>query len=79
MPGEKYVLFALSNFIFFYGGRPFLKGFFDESRKKQPGMMTLIALATSVAYFYSPAVVFAGISSSRLLTKGYGQYKKLFE
>lgn len=58
IPGEKYVLFALSSFIFFYGGWPFLKGFFDESRKKQPGMMTLIALATSVAYFYSSAVVF---------------------
>ncbi|MGB6607570.1 MAG: copper-translocating P-type ATPase [Atribacterota bacterium] len=58
IPGEKYVLFVLSSFIFFYGGRPFLKGFFDESRKKQPGMMTLIALATSVAYFYSSAVVF---------------------
>jgi Cu2+-exporting ATPase len=58
IPGEKYVLFVLSSFIFFYGGRPFLKGFFDESRKRQPGMMTLIALATSVAYFYSSAVVF---------------------
>src|SRR5665648_889322 len=58
IPGEKYVLFALSSFIFFYSGLPFLKGFFDESRKKQPGMMTLIALATSVAYFYSSAVVF---------------------
>ena len=57
-PGEKYVLFALSSFIFFYGGRPFLKGFFEESRKKQPGMMILIALAISVAYFYSSAVVF---------------------
>lgn len=57
-PGEKYVLFALSSFIFFYGGRPFLKGFFEESKKKQPGMMTLIALAISVAYFYSSAVVF---------------------
>jgi len=58
IPGEKYVLFALSSFIFFYGGWPFLKGFFDESKKKQPGMMTLIALAISVAYFYSSAVVF---------------------
>ncbi len=58
IPGEKYVLFALSSFIFFYGGQPFLKGFIDESRKKQPGMMTLIALAISVAYFYSSAVVF---------------------
>ena len=32
IPGEKYVLFALSSFIFFFGGRPFLIGFFEESR-----------------------------------------------
>ncbi len=42
----------------FYGGWPFLKGLIDELKKKQPGMMTLIALAISVAYFYSGAVVF---------------------
>ncbi len=58
IPGEKYILFILSSFIFFYGGYPFLSGFRDEIKKKQPGMMTLIALATSVAYFYSSAVVF---------------------
>lgn len=57
-PGEKYVLFVLSSFIFFYGGWPFLIGIFREFKKKQPGMMTLIALAISVAYFYSSAVVF---------------------
>jgi Cu2+-exporting ATPase len=56
--GDSYVLFALSSFIFFFGGWPFLKGLFDELKKKQPGMMTLIALAISVAYFYSSAVVF---------------------
>ncbi|MGB5847896.1 MAG: copper-translocating P-type ATPase [Ignavibacteriaceae bacterium] len=56
--GDIYVLFALSSFTFFYGGWPFLKGLFDELKKKQPGMMTLIALAISVAYFYSSAVVF---------------------
>ena len=56
--GDIYVLFALSSFIFFYGGYPFLKGLFDELKNKQPGMMTLIALAISVAYFYSSAVVF---------------------
>jgi len=58
LPFEKYILFALSSFIFFYGGLPFLKGIFEELRKKQPGMMTLIAIAISVAYFYSSAVVF---------------------
>lgn len=56
--GDNYVLFGLSTFVFFYGGWPFLKGLFDELKKKQPGMMTLIALAISVAYFYSSAVVF---------------------
>ena len=56
--GDIYALFALSSFVFFYGGYPFLKGLFDELKNKQPGMMTLIALAISVAYFYSSAVVF---------------------
>lgn len=56
--GDKYVLWILSSFIFFYGGWPFLKGIFEELKKKQPGMMTLIALAIFVAYAYSSAVVF---------------------
>lgn len=56
--GDKYLLFILSSFIFFWGGLPFLKGIFSELRQKHPGMMTLIALAISVAYFYSTAVVF---------------------
>ncbi|GBD87987.1 copper-exporting P-type ATPase B [bacterium BMS3Abin03] len=56
--GSQYVLFALSTFVFFYGGYPFLKGMFDELKKAMPGMMTLIAVAISVAYFYSSAVVF---------------------
>ncbi|MEJ2494918.1 MAG: heavy metal translocating P-type ATPase [Ignavibacteriaceae bacterium] len=56
--GDIYVLFALSTFVFFFGGYPFLKGLIDELKQKQPGMMTLIALAISVAYFYSGAVVF---------------------
>ena len=56
--GDKYLLFFLSSFIFFWGGLPFLKGIFAELKQKRPGMMTLIALAISVAYFYSSAVVF---------------------
>ena len=56
--GDKYLSFLLSSFVFFYGGYPFLKGMFDEFKEKQPGMMTLIAVAVSVAYFYSSAVVF---------------------
>ncbi|MCP6719323.1 MAG: copper-translocating P-type ATPase [Patescibacteria group bacterium] len=56
--GDKYLLFALSAIVFFYGGWPFLKGIVEELRKRQPGMMTLIALAISVAFLYSTAVVF---------------------
>ncbi len=56
--GSLYLTFILSSIVFFYGGYPFLKGIWDELRKGQPGMMTLIALAISVAYFYSAAVVF---------------------
>ncbi|GAB4363724.1 MAG: heavy metal translocating P-type ATPase [Calditrichia bacterium] len=57
-PGDIFLAFLFSSAVFFYGGYPFLKGLFDELKKKQPGMMTLIALAISVAYFYSSAVVF---------------------
>ena len=57
-PGDIYILFILSSVIYVYGGYPFLKGIVDELKKKQPGMMTLIAIAISVAYVYSAAVVF---------------------
>jgi Cu2+-exporting ATPase len=56
--GDRYLQFTLSSVVFFYGGWPFLKGMVEELKKKKPGMMTLIALAISVAYFYSSAVVF---------------------
>jgi len=58
VPGNPYVLLALSSIIYFWGGWPFLKGFTDEIKQKGPGMMTLIAMAISVAYFYSTATVF---------------------
>jgi Cu2+-exporting ATPase len=56
--GDAYVLWALSSIVFFYGGWPFLKGLFDEVGKKEPGMMTLIAIAITTAYGYSSFVVF---------------------
>lgn len=57
-PGSKYVLLILSSIVFFYGGWPFLKGLVGEIRAKNPGMMTLVAFAISVAYIYSVATVF---------------------
>jgi len=57
-PGDKYVLFALSTFIFFFGGYPFLKGLYDEVKANAIGMMTLIGVAITVAWAYSVAVTF---------------------
>jgi Cu2+-exporting ATPase len=57
-PGSQYVVFIIASFIFFYGGWPFLRGFADEIKQKSAGMMTLIALAITVAYIYSTATVF---------------------
>ncbi|MFW6319525.1 MAG: copper-translocating P-type ATPase [Bacillota bacterium] len=52
------LLFVIATGIFFYGGWPFLTGAKDEISKKIPGMMTLIALAITVAYLFSSATVF---------------------
>ncbi len=56
--GDLYILAALSTFVYFYGGWPFLKGAVDELKGGEPGMMTLIGMAISIAFFYSVAVVF---------------------
>lgn len=56
--GDKYVLLILSSVIYFYGGMPFLKGMVSEIKDKAIGMMTLVALAITVAFVYSVAVVF---------------------
>ncbi len=57
-PGSQYILFALSTIVFFYGGWPFLKGWLQETKAKNPGMMFLIGFAITVAYIYSVAIVF---------------------
>jgi Cu2+-exporting ATPase len=56
--GDSYLHWVFATAIFLYGGWPFLAGLVSELRKMAPGMMTLIALAIGVAYFYSSAVVF---------------------
>jgi Cu2+-exporting ATPase len=57
-PGSNYLLLALSTFVFLYGGWPFLKGWYDEMKTWNPGMMTLIGFAITVAFLYSTATVF---------------------
>ena len=54
--GSNYLQFLLSSIVYFYGGWPFLTGFFSEIRDKRPGMMTLIAVAITVAWGYSSAI-----------------------
>ena len=57
---SQYLTFILSSFVFFYGGFVFLRGAFSELKARLPGMMTLIAIAISAAYFYSVFTVFYG-------------------
>ncbi len=56
--GSLYLLFGLSSIVFFYGGWPFLKGWFNEMKTWKPGMMTLVGFAITVSYIYSVATVF---------------------
>ena len=58
IPFHSEILFLLSLIVYTYGGLPFLKGMVQEVKNRQPGMMTLIAMAISVAFFYSTATVF---------------------
>ncbi len=55
--GDELLLLLLATIVFVYGGWPFLSGLVSELRQRQPGMMTLIALAITVAFAYSAAVV----------------------
>ncbi len=61
--GSEYLPLALGSIVFFYGGWVFLVGALRELKAKLPGMMTLIAIAISAAYFYS---IYA------LLRQGFG-------
>ncbi len=56
-PGVNWIIPVLATVIYFYGGWVFLRGAYYELRSKI-GMMTLVALAITVAYVYSVAVSF---------------------
>ncbi len=57
-PGSQYLSLALATVIYFYGGIVFLQGAVQELSVLTPGMMTLVALAITVAYGYSVATQF---------------------
>lgn len=60
--GSELALLALATTIYAYGGYPFLKGIVREFRSRLPGMMTLIAVAITVAYVFSAAIVLGMVS-----------------
>src|SRR5512137_1349772 len=61
--GSQWIAPLFSVVIFLYGGLPFLGMAATELRDRQPGMMTLISLAISVAFVYSLAALFIAPAS----------------
>jgi Cu2+-exporting ATPase len=55
-PGSDWVTAVLSVVIYLYGGWVFLKGAREELADRSPGMMTLVAMAITVAFLFSIAV-----------------------
>ena len=55
-PGAQLIAPVLGTAVFLYGGQPFIAGAWHELRGRLPGMMTLIALAITVAFVFSLAV-----------------------
>ena len=57
IPGAHWIPAVFGSAVFVYGGWPFISGAIGELRAGLPGMMTLIALAISVAFVFSTAVM----------------------
>ena len=55
-PGSHWIAPAFGTAVFAYGGWVFLQGAVRELKSHLPGMMTLIALAITVAFVFSAAV-----------------------
>jgi Cu2+-exporting ATPase len=56
VPGQGWIAPLFGTAVFLYGGTVFLQGAWRELRARLPGMMTLIALAITVAFVFSAAV-----------------------
>jgi Cu2+-exporting ATPase len=63
-PGSQWIGPIFAVIIFIYGGLPFLDMAVPELKNRQPGMMTLISLAISVAFVYSVATLFVPLGES---------------
>ena len=56
LPGSHWIPPIFGTAVFLYGGWVFIQGAMRELRDRLPGMMTLIALAISVAFVFSVVV-----------------------
>jgi len=65
-PGSDWIPPLLGTVVFLYGGLVFLKGAWRELRARLPGMMTLIALAITVAFVFSWVVQLGLIDAEAL-------------
>lgn len=63
IPFADHLVLIISTAAFIYGGSFFIKGSVLEIKKRKPGMMTLVALAITVAYVYSLFAFFSGRAS----------------
>ncbi len=63
-PGSQWITPVFAVIVFLYGGIPFLQMAVPELRQRQPGMMTLISLAISVAFVYSLAALFLPVGAT---------------
>lgn len=62
-PGSEWIAPLFSTVIFLIGGIPFLQMAVPELRNRQPGMMTLISLAITIAFVYSMAGAITGMGA----------------
>ncbi|PIZ63103.1 copper-translocating P-type ATPase [Candidatus Saccharibacteria bacterium CG_4_10_14_0_2_um_filter_52_9] len=61
LPGNHYTMAALATIVQFYSGARFYKGAWGAFKHRASNMDTLIAVGTSVAYFYSVYALIAGL------------------
>ncbi len=63
LPFGRWIAFVLATPVQFYLGRDFYVSAWKAARNRTANMDTLVALGSSVAYFYSAAVLIFGIDS----------------
>jgi len=56
VPGARWIPVVFGTAVYFYGGWVFVRGAWRELVDREPGMMTLISLAITVAFVFSVAV-----------------------